>query len=42
MLKLGHIELFVNNPLKSKDFYVGVLGSELVTVQNDQYDGENP
>jgi catechol 2,3-dioxygenase-like lactoylglutathione lyase family enzyme len=37
MLKIGHIELFVNNPLKSKDFYVDVLGFELVTVQDDQF-----
>lgn len=33
-MKFGHIELFVNNPEESKDFFVNVLGFELVTDQN--------
>lgn len=37
MFKLGHIELFVDDPLKSKDFYVDVLGFELVTIQENQF-----
>ena len=37
MMKLGHIELFVENPMKSKDFYVDVLGFELVVVQENQF-----
>ena len=37
MLKFGHIELFVEDPLKSKDFYVDVLEFELVTIQDDQF-----
>lgn len=37
MMKLGHIELFVENSLKSKDFYIDVLGFELVAVQQDQF-----
>ena len=37
MLKLGHIELFVKNPMKSKDFYIDILGFELVVVQENQF-----
>lgn len=36
-MKLGHIELFVRDPLKSKDFYTNVLGCELVDVQGDKF-----
>ena len=36
-MKLGHIELFVENPIQSKDFYVDVLGFDLVTVQENQF-----
>ncbi len=32
-MKLGHIELFVKNPLKSRDFYRDVLGFEEIAVQ---------
>lgn len=36
-MKIGHIELFVADPLKSKDFYVEVLGFEEVAVQGGKY-----
>ena len=32
-LQIGHIELFVKNPLASKDFYCNILGFEEVTIQ---------
>jgi catechol 2,3-dioxygenase-like lactoylglutathione lyase family enzyme len=35
--KLGHLEIFVKDPLKSKDFYIDVLGFELVDVQDDKF-----
>jgi catechol 2,3-dioxygenase-like lactoylglutathione lyase family enzyme len=34
---LGHIEIFVSNPLEAKSFYQDVLGFELVTVQGNQF-----
>ncbi len=33
----GHIEIFVKDPMVSKDFYIDVLGFELETVQNDKF-----
>jgi catechol 2,3-dioxygenase-like lactoylglutathione lyase family enzyme len=36
-MKLGHIELFVNDPSKSKDFYTRVLGFGLTDVQADKF-----
>lgn len=33
--KFGHIELFVKEPLKTKDFYIDVLGFNLDTIQHD-------
>jgi catechol 2,3-dioxygenase-like lactoylglutathione lyase family enzyme len=33
----GHIEIFCTNPLKSKDFYVDVLGFELMEVQANKF-----
>jgi catechol 2,3-dioxygenase-like lactoylglutathione lyase family enzyme len=36
-MKLGHIELFVRDPLKSRDFYEKVLGFELVAVQQERF-----
>lgn len=33
----GHIEVFVKDPMVSKDFYIDVLGFELETVQNDKF-----
>ncbi len=35
-MKLGHIELFVKDPLKSRDFYLSI-GFKLIEVQNDRY-----
>jgi len=36
-MKIGHIELFVADPLKSKEFYVEVLGFEEVAVQGGKF-----
>ncbi|MBN2379376.1 VOC family protein [candidate division WOR-3 bacterium] len=36
-MKIGHIELFVADPLKLKDFYVDVLGFEEVAVQGETF-----
>jgi catechol 2,3-dioxygenase-like lactoylglutathione lyase family enzyme len=36
-MKLGHIELFVRDPLRSKQFYEEVLGFEVTAVQNQQF-----
>jgi catechol 2,3-dioxygenase-like lactoylglutathione lyase family enzyme len=36
-LKLGHIELFVRDPARSRDFYRDVLGFEVVAEQGDQH-----
>jgi catechol 2,3-dioxygenase-like lactoylglutathione lyase family enzyme len=36
-MKLGHVEIFVSDPLKSKIFYEEVLGFDLVAVQGDQF-----
>jgi catechol 2,3-dioxygenase-like lactoylglutathione lyase family enzyme len=36
-MKIGHIELFVENPLKSKEFYVDILGFDLIEVQFDKF-----
>jgi catechol 2,3-dioxygenase-like lactoylglutathione lyase family enzyme len=35
-LKFGHTEIFVKEPLKSMDFYINVLGFELVEVQHNK------
>lgn len=37
MLHFGHIELFVTDPQKSRQFFEEVLGFELVTVQNEKH-----
>ena len=34
--KFGHIELFVKDPLKSKDFYVDILGFNLDVIQHNK------
>jgi len=36
-MELGHIEIFVKNPLESKKFYTDLLGFELVDVQDDKF-----
>ncbi len=36
-MQLGHLEIFVRDPLAAKDFYTAVLGFELVTVQGGQF-----
>jgi catechol-2,3-dioxygenase len=37
LMKLGHIELFVTDPLAFKEFYRGVLGFEVTEVQGGNY-----
>jgi catechol 2,3-dioxygenase-like lactoylglutathione lyase family enzyme len=36
-MKFGHTEIFVKDPMKSKYFYIDVLGFELVEVQADKF-----
>lgn len=36
-MKFGHIEIFVKEPLKSKQFYIDILGFELVEIQHDTF-----
>ena len=36
-LKLGHLELFVRDPARSRDFYRDVLGFELLAEQGSDY-----
>jgi catechol 2,3-dioxygenase-like lactoylglutathione lyase family enzyme len=36
-LNFGHIEVFVKDPMISKDFYIDVLGFELETIQNEKF-----
>lgn len=37
MIRFGHTEIFVREPLISKDFYEKILGFDLVEVQNDKF-----
>lgn len=34
---LRHVEIFVSDPLKAKDFYQNVLGFEVETIQKEKY-----
>jgi catechol 2,3-dioxygenase-like lactoylglutathione lyase family enzyme len=36
-LQFGHIEIFVKEPLKSKDFYINILGFKLIETQHDKF-----
>ncbi len=36
-MKFGHIEIFVKDPVKSKDFYINVLGFDLIEIQADKF-----
>ena len=36
-MKIGHLELFVKDPLISKDFYESVLGFEVAAEQGPEY-----
>ena len=36
-MKLGHIELFVRDPLQAKQFYEDVLGCAVTAVQGQQF-----
>ncbi|UCG69119.1 MAG: VOC family protein [Thermoplasmata archaeon] len=36
-MNLGHIEIFVKDPLKSKEFYKNVLGFTIEDIQKDKY-----
>lgn len=34
---LRHVEIFVSDPMKSKDFYQNVLGFQVETIQKEKY-----
>jgi catechol 2,3-dioxygenase-like lactoylglutathione lyase family enzyme len=36
-MKLGHIEIFVKNPLESKKFYSDLLEFEIIDVQDNKF-----
>lgn len=36
-MQIGHIEIFVSNPLKAKLFYTEILGFEEIIIQQDQF-----
>lgn len=36
-LEIGHLEIFVSDPMKSKDFYINILGFKEVVTQNDTF-----
>lgn len=36
-MEFGHTEIFVREPVKSKEFYTGILEFELVEIQIDKY-----
>ena len=36
-MNLGHIEIFVRDPLKSKEFYKDILGFTIEDIQKDKY-----
>lgn len=36
-MRLGHIEIFVRDPLASRNFYRDVLGFQVVVVQNERF-----
>lgn len=36
-MNIGHIEIFVEDPLKSKEFYKDVLGFTIEDIQKDKY-----
>ena len=36
-MNLGHIEIFVKSPLKSKEFYKDVLGFTIEDIQKNKY-----
>ena len=36
-MKIGHIEIFVEDPARSKEFYEKILGFEIVEIQNDKF-----
>jgi predicted enzyme related to lactoylglutathione lyase len=37
IVNLGHIEIFVEDPLRSKEFYKDVLGFTIEDIQKDKY-----
>lgn len=36
-MKLGHIEIFVTNPLESKSFYEKILNFKVIEIQQEQF-----
>ncbi len=36
-MKIGHIEIFVKDPLQAKEFYIHILGFTVEDIQKDQY-----
>lgn len=36
-MKIGHIEIFVKDPLRSKSFYNDILGFETIEIQQEKF-----
>ncbi|MCY7362674.1 MAG: VOC family protein [Ignavibacteria bacterium] len=36
-MEFGHIEIFVKEPMKAKEFYEKVLGFEITEIQNNKF-----
>jgi catechol 2,3-dioxygenase-like lactoylglutathione lyase family enzyme len=36
-LETGHLEFFVKDPIKSKDFYIDILGFDLEVIQHEKF-----
>lgn len=36
-MEFGHIEIFVKEPMKSKDFYIDILGFEAEEIQHEKF-----
>ncbi len=36
-MKIGHVEIFVSDPMKSMEFYSEFLGFEVTNVQSDKF-----
>ena len=36
-MEVGHTEIYVENPIEAKDFYINVLGFELEIIQQERF-----
>ncbi len=36
-MKFGHVEIFVKDPMKSKNFYESILGFKVIDIQDESF-----